>query len=246
MNLLLSNDDGIEAEGLNVLAERLRRDHKIFVVAPDSEKSASSHSLTLKHPLRVKKIKKGFYAVDGTPADCVNIAINDILPKKPDLVVSRINHGANLGDDISYSGTVSAAMEGVLFNILSIAISFEMKRSYDFGPAADFAARLLLYLERNKLPKDTILNVNVPDMIVEREIDFKITRQGRRIYENAVTEKTDSSGKKFYMIGTNEIKFEEDIESDFFAVSNGYISITPLHLDLTNYSSIKELKRWRL
>ena len=139
MNLLLSNDDGIEAEGLNVLAERLRRDHKIFVVAPDSEKSASSHSLTLKHPLRVKKIKKGFYAVDGTPADCVNIAINDILPKRPDLVVSGINHGANLGDDISYSGTVSAAMEGVLFNIPSIAISFEMKRSYDFGPAADFA-----------------------------------------------------------------------------------------------------------
>jgi 5'-nucleotidase len=246
VDLLLSNDDGIDAMGLNTLATRLKKDHTVFIVAPDKEQSASSHSLTLKSPLRVKKRGENWYAVSGTPADCVNLAINGILTKKPDMIVSGINHGANLGDDIAYSGTVSAAMEGLLLDIPSIAVSFEMKNSFDFEPAAEFTARLLAFIETHGLPDDTILNVNVPDSIRDKQTNYRITRQGRRVYENAVQEKKDSSGKKYYVIGSKDIRFEEDISSDYFAIAEGYVSITPLHLDLTNYSSIGELVRWEL
>jgi 5'-nucleotidase len=244
--ILISNDDGIDAPGINRLAERLEEDHEIFIVAPTDEKSASSHSLTLKRPLSVNQRSENSFAVDGTPADCINLAVNSIMKRRPDLVVSGINHGANLGEDIFYSGTVSAAMEGLLLGVPSIAISFEMKNSYDFKPAAEFAARLVMYVKERGIMTDTVLNVNVPDKIIERKKIYKITKQGRRVYGDAVEEEVDSSGKKFYTIGTKEIKIEEDIESDFFAVNNGYVSLTPLHLDLTNYSSITGLKNWDL
>lgn len=246
MKILISNDDGIDAPGINRLAERLKEDHEIFIVAPTDEKSASSHSLTLKRPLSVNQRSENSFAVDGTPADCVNLAVHSILKNRPDLVVSGINHGANLGEDVFYSGTVSAAMEGLLLGIPSIAISFEMKDSYDFAPAAEFAARLVMYVKKRGIMSDTVLNVNVPDKIIERKKIYKITKQGRRLYGDAVEEKVDPSGRKFYTIDTKEIRIEEDIDSDFFAVNNGYVSLTPLHLDLTNYSSIKGLKNWDL
>ncbi|MBN1574752.1 MAG: 5'/3'-nucleotidase SurE [Deltaproteobacteria bacterium] len=246
MNILISNDDGIDAPGIKKLAEKLEEDHEIFIVAPTDEKSASSHSLTLKRPLTVRQRSNNYFAVDGTPADCVNLAVNSILKRRPDLVLSGINHGANLGEDIFYSGTVSAAMEGLLLGVPSIAFSFEMRNSSDFAPAAEFASRLIKYVQKWGLMRDTVLNVNVPDRIIERETIYMITKQGRRIYSGAVEERTDFSGVKFYTIGSKEIKVEEDLDSDFFAVNSGYVSITPLHLDLTNYSSIMELKDWKV
>jgi 5'-nucleotidase len=246
VKVLISNDDGINAPGLTALAAILGRDHTVFIVAPAHEQSASSHSLTLRRPLSVEKVGEDSFAVDGTPADCVNLAVNGILKTRPDLVVSGINHGANLGDDIFYSGTVSAAIEAMLLDIPSIAVSFEMKTGRDFGPAAAFAARLVAYIERHGLPKDTVLNVNVPDTVTTDDIPYRVTRQGRRIYNDSIVERLDPSADGTFMIGTKDIAFEEDIESDFFAVTRGYISITPLHLDLTNYVSIGEMKRWRI
>lgn len=246
MYILISNDDGIDALGIKKLSEKLDENHEIVIVAPSDEKSASSHSLTLKRPLNVEKRSNNSFAVNGTPADCVNLAINSILDRRPDLVVSGINLGANLGEDIFYSGTVSAAMEGLLLGVPSIAFSFEMRDSFDFTQAAEFAAKLVGYVQEKGIMKDTVLNVNVPDEIIERETEYRITKQGRRLYTDAVTESKGTSGEKVYMIGSEEIRIEEDIESDFYAVNNGYVSITPLHLDLTNYSSIMELKNWGL
>jgi 5'-nucleotidase len=244
--ILITNDDGIDAEGIKALAGGLECGHTVFVVAPAREQSASSHSLTLRRPVSVQKTGERSYAVDGTPADCVNLAVNGILTVRPDLVVSGINHGANLGDDVFYSGTVSAAIEGTLCAIPSIAVSYEMKTARDFGPAARFTAGLVDYLAAHPIPRDTVLNVNIPDTIVADRPAYKITRQGKRIYGNAVVGQVDPPGAGSFMIGTGEIAFENDIESDFFAVTNGYISITPLHLDLTNYASIGEIKQWKI
>ena len=246
VNILISNDDGIGAEGIGALVACLGRDHTVFIVAPTREQSASSHSLTLRHPLSVEKVAENSFSVDGTPADCVNLGVNGILAIRPDLVVSGINHGANLGDDIFYSGTVSAAIEGMLLDIPSIAVSFEMKTSRDFAPAAEFAGRLVAYVEKNGIPKDTVLNVNVPDTVTSDDIPYRVTRQGRRIYNNSIVEQLNSSKKGAFIIGTGDIPFEQDIESDFFAVTKGYISITPLHLDLTNYASVGEIRQWKI
>ena len=246
MNILISNDDGIDALGIIFLAERVGRDNRVFVVAPDRERSAASHSLTLKHPLKVNNLGDDRYSVDGTPADCVNLAINTILPVRPDLVLSGINHGANMGDDISYSGTVSAAKEGMLLGIPSLAFSLEMKHGQDFAPAAEFAARLVRYISNNPVHPETLLNINVPDRIVDDEVPYRITRQGKRIYDDTMIERTTDRGGDYYTIGAHEIRTSGDVESDFFAVTSGYISITPLHLDLTNYGSIAELSRWHL
>jgi 5'-nucleotidase len=246
VNILISNDDGIDALGINTLAECIGRENRVFVVAPDRERSAASHSLTLKHPLKVKDLGDDRYSVDGTPADCVNLAIHSILPVRPDLVLSGINHGANMGDDISYSGTVSAAKEGMLLGFPSLAFSLEMKHGSDFKPAAEFAARLVEYIKNNPVSPDILLNINVPDRIVDDAVPYKITRQGKRIIDETAIEKTTSGRGDFYTIGAHEIRTIEDVESDFFAITGGYISITPLHLDLTDYSSIAELKTWHL
>lgn len=246
MIILVSNDDGIEAEGIRTLAGELERGHTVFVVAPAREQSASSHSLTLRRPLSVQKTGERSYAVDGTPADCVNLAVNGILTVRPDLVVSGINHGANLGDDVFYSGTVSAAVEGLLLTIPSIAVSYEMKTARNFSPAARFTADLVDYLAAHPMPRDTVLNVNIPDAIVADRPPYKVTRQGKRVYSNAVVGRVEPPGSGSFTIGSGEITFEEDIESDFFAVTHGYISITPLHLDLTNYVSIEEIKQWKV
>jgi 5'-nucleotidase len=244
--ILVSNDDGIDAEGISALTGELGRGNTVFVVAPAREQSASSHSLTLRRPLSVQKTGERSYAVDGTPADCVNLAVNGILTVRPDLVVSGINHGANLGDDVFYSGTVSAAVEGLVLSIPSIAVSYEMKAARDFGPAARFAAGLVGHLAAHPMPRDTVLNVNIPDTIVADRPPYKVTRQGKRVYSNAVVGRVDPPGSGSFTIGSGEIAFEDDIESDFFAVTHGYISITPLHLDMTNYVSIGEIQQWKI
>lgn len=238
--ILVSNDDGIDSEGIVALAVALKRVGEIYVVATDRERSAAGHSLTLHEPLRVDEVGRRMYAVNGTPTDCVNLAVNGILPKRPDLVVSGINKGANLGDDVTYSGTVSAAMEGTLLDIPSFAVSLATKRKLPFEAAAAFAVKLARYILKHGLPRDTLLNVNVPPTKTIK--GYRITRQGKRIYDNAIIEKVDPRGKKYYWIGGNELKWEGDHETDFYAVSKKYISITPVHLDLTNYDAIEELQ----
>ncbi len=245
--LLVTNDDGIHSKGIHVLAKALKEVGQVFVVAPDREESAIAHSLTLHRPLRVEKIKNHFYAVDGTPADCVHLGVNVLLPKRPDLIVAGINKGGNLGDDVTYSGTVSAAFEGTLLGIPSIAISLVSRSHFRFEPAARFAIRVARYVIKHGLPKDTLLNINVPNLREDQIRSYKITRQGRWIHNGSgVIEKTDPRGRKYYWIGSGQFIFDQKKDTDFEAVSNAYISVTPLHLDLTHYGSIRKLKKWKL
>ena len=243
MIILVSNDDGIRSEGLQALTCAVEPLGEVYVVAPDREQSTVSHSLTLHRPLRVEEIAPRQYAVDGTPTDCVNLAVSGILPARPGLVLSGINKGANLGDDITYSGTVSAAMEGTLLGIPSLAISLVARELFDFTAAAAFAARLAEQVLAHPLPANTLLNVNVPAIPRRQMTGFRITRQGKRRYGEAFVEKIDPRGKKYYWIGGDELGFVEEPGTDFAAVQSGAISITPIHLDLTHYPSFEALKQ---
>jgi 5'/3'-nucleotidase len=248
--ILVSNDDGIHSEGIVALAEALDGLGEVVVVAPDRERSAVSHSLTLHRPLRVAEMRPRRFAVDGTPTDCVNLAVNGILPRRPALVVSGINKGANLGDDVTYSGTVSAAMEGTLLGIPSIAISLLGRDGFHFGVASRVAHRLSAWVLEHGLPADTLLNVNVPapgDPATNGgPRGVALTRMGRRRYGDAIVEKVDPRGKKYYWIGGEELEFEDAEGTDFHAVSQGLVSVTPIHLDLTNYKSFEALRALQL
>jgi 5'-nucleotidase len=245
--ILVTNDDGIHSKGIITLVKALREIGDVFTVAPDIEQSAVAHSLTLHRPLRVEKIRRNSYAVDGTPADCIHLGVNTILPKRPRLIVSGINKGGNLGDDIIYSGTVSAAFEGALLGIPSFAISLVSRSHFKFDVAARFALRMARSIIERGLPKNTFLNINVPNL-GEKEIkSYQITHQGRLIHKgDEVVEKVDPRGRKYYWIGGGQLVFEKGRNTDVEAVSKSCISITPLNLDLTNYSSIRELKKWKI
>ena len=246
LKILVTNDDGIYSKGILILAKALREVGEIFVVAPDREKSAIAHSLTLHRPLRVERIKKNFYAVDGTPADCVHLGVNIILPERPQLIVSGINKGGNLGDDITYSGTVSAAFEGTLLKIPSFAVSLVARSHFKFDTAARIAVRVAKRIAREGLPEDTLLNVNVPNIDGKEIESYQITQQGRWSHSgSAVIEKVDPRGKKYYWIGGGQLIFDKRGGTDFEAVSKASVSITPLHLDLTDYSSIPLFKKWK-
>ncbi|MGH7894984.1 MAG: 5'/3'-nucleotidase SurE [Candidatus Binatia bacterium] len=240
--ILVSNDDGIHSMGIAALADAAAALGEVVVVAPDREQSACSHALTLHRPLRIETIGAGRYVVDGTPTDCVNLAINGILPGRPALLLSGINRGANLGDDVTYSGTVSAAMEGTLLGVPSIAVSLIGRGTFDFTIAAAFAGRLAAWVLARGLPRDTLLNVNVP-----QEFDgasprgVALTRMGRRRYGDAIVEKIDPRGRKYYWIAGEEVPFVAEEGTDFHAVQHGLISLTPIHLDLTNYRSFDSL-----
>jgi 5'/3'-nucleotidase len=241
--ILVSNDDGIHSDGLRALADAIAAHARVVVVAPDREQSAVSHALTLHRPLRIDEVAPNRYTVDGTPTDCVNLAINGILRERPALVVSGINKGANLGDDVTYSGTVSAAMEGTLLGVSSIAVSQIGRGPYDFGIAARFAGELVARVLANPLPPDTLLNVNVPHFADgERPSGVALTRMGKRRYGDAIIEKVDPRGRKYYWIGGEELSFVEEEGTDFHAISSGHISVTPIHLDLTNYASFDALR----
>ncbi|ACM21678.1 nucleoside-3'/5'-monophosphate phosphatase and short-chain exopolyphosphatase SurE [Geotalea daltonii FRC-32] len=247
MKILLTNDDGVRAPGLNALAEAMTVLGQVFVIAPDREQSAVGHALTLHHPLRANKIGENIFAVDGTPTDCVNLGIHSLLSFKPDIVVSGINRGANLGDDVTYSGTVSAAMEATLMGIPAIAVSLVTSaEGTNYAAAAQFAVKLAATVREKGLPADTFLNVNVPDLPRERIRPPLVTTQGKRSYEGTIVDKVDPRGRNYYWIGTVDLNFKDIDGSDYHAVSRGHVSVTPLHLDLTNYNSIAVLKKWEI
>lgn len=245
MLILVTNDDGIHTPGIGVLAEKLAEIGRVVVVAPDRERSAVGHSLTLHSPLRAEEIRPGFYAVDGTPTDCVNLGIHGLFPERPNLVVSGINQGGNLGDDISYSGTVAAALESTLMGVPAFAVSLESGpyKAENFEIAARFAASLAKVVSDHGLPSDTYLNVNVPQ---GNPRGVRLTRQGKRLYGDVVVENIDPRGRKYYWLGGGEIGFQNVEGTDFNALHERCISVTPLHLDLTNYRSFEDLASWNI
>lgn len=250
MLILVTNDDGIRSQGILVLARALKRVGEVYVVAPDRERTAAGHSLTLHKPLRIEAQGPRMFAISGTPTDCVNLAVNQILPRRPDLVVSGINKGGNLGDDVTYSGTVSAAMEGTLLGIPSIAVSQLGEERFHFQTAARFAVRLARWVHRFGLPTDTLLNVNVPDLPPEEVKGLRVTCLGKRMFDsNSIIEKKDPRGKTYYWIGGNRVAWESRKDTDQEAVEKGMVSVTPVHLDLTNYAALaalRDLEKWRV
>ena len=238
--ILVTNDDGIYSEGLRKLANVCRELGEVIIVAPDREQSAASHALTLHRPLRILQLEENEWIVDGTPTDCVNLAVLKILKTtRPDLVVSGINFGPNLGDDVTYSGTISAAFEGALLNIPSIAFSALVGEHFSFDRCAAFAGELVrVALEQHRDPR-IVLNVNFP---VADFAGVRITSLGRRIYSEGVIERLDPRGRKYYWIGGEPPVWHPGEGTDFDAIQSGFVSITPLHLDLTHHDSIPRLK----
>lgn len=232
----MTNDDGVHAEGLHQLTDALRGVGEVIVVAPDREQSGASHAITLNRPLRIREIEKDWYSVDGTPTDCVNLAVLSLLEDRPpDMVISGINQGLNLGDDVTYSGTVNAAFEAHLLEIPAVAISQEMDGKPSFERAARFAHDLVTRLLEGSVPRDLLLNVNLP---VSDHCGVRLTRLGRRVYEQVIVEKIDPRGRKYYWIG-GEPQWERSKGTDHEAIIDGEVSITPLHLDLTDYSGLE-------
>jgi len=242
--ILITNDDGFAAEGLKLLEESLSDLGTVWVVAPDREQSGQGHALTLHHPLRIERRGPRHFAVQGTPTDCIYLGVHTILGGPPGLVVSGINRGINMGDDVTYSGTVSAAFEATLCAIPAFAMSQEIgEEPMSFEAAARFARDLAGEILRRGMPPDTLLNVNVPK---ERPRGVRVTHQGKRLYPGGVIERKDPKGRTYYWIGGAPAQWEEDASSDFCALADGYISVTPLHLDLTNYKVLDEVRRWNL
>lgn len=248
--ILLSNDDGINAPGLAALYEEMKSIGEVFVVAPDAEKSAVGHAITLSDPLRVWDFKKNGeffgYAVNGTPADCVKIAYWALLDKNPDLVVSGINLGSNTGINAIYSGTVSAATEGTILGIPAFAVSLTTFKNPDFSYAAKFARKLAENILERGLPKGTLLNVNVPPVKEDEIEEIKITRQGRSTYHEHFDKRVDPQNRVYYWLTGKKVQLEDDSDVDDNAILNKRVSITPLHYDLTNYEYLDELKSWEI
>ena len=244
MLFLITNDDGHQALGLKVLAEILGELGEVVTVAPEIEQSACSHSITLDRPLRVRTLGPGSYAVNGTTTDCVLLASQSLLEdKRPDAIFSGVNHGPNLGDDVTYSGTVAGAFEGTLLGVRSLAISAGDKERIGDNKIQPILADLLDRLLSRPWPKDVLLNINIPPSKIPIH-GVRMTTLGRRHYAETVIEKTDPRGRKYYWIGGMNPHWYGDEYSDFKAVDEGYISVTPLHLDLTHYSSLKGFKKF--
>jgi 5'-nucleotidase len=244
--ILVTNDDGVHSEGILALATALSAIGEVSVVAPHSESSAIGHALTLRRPLRIEQTAQGFYAVDGTPTDCVNLGVAVVLKGQlPDLVVSGINTGWNLGDDVTYSGTVAGALEGALLGIPALAISLRRTRDYvfDFGPSAQAAAILADLILRHPLPDRTFLNVNVPKGVPK---GFKRTVQGKRNHITKISERLDPRGKPYYWIEEGIDEWTAHDRSDYHAVKEGYISVTLLSPDMTAHSAVDELEHFPL
>ncbi len=244
MKILISNDDGVHAPGLAYLAEALSKIGSVTVVAPDRNRSGVSNSLTLSNPLRVVTASNGFYSVTGTPTDCVHIAVTGLLKEMPDIVVSGINEGSNLSDDVLYSGTVAAATEGRFMGLPSVAISLAGSRCEHYDTAAKVAQHIVESLRNTPLTSDTILNVNVPDVPISELRGIQVTRLGTRHIAEPTIKALDPRGRKIYWIGPPGLEQDAGPGTDFYAVSNGYVSITPLHVDLTHYKVMDELSNW--
>jgi 5'-nucleotidase len=244
MKILVSNDDGYLATGINVLADALADIAEVTVVAPDRNRSAASNSLTLQDPLRIAKVGENRYRVNGTPSDCVHLALTGFLEEEPDLVVSGINHGANLGDDVIYSGTVAAAMEGRFLGFPSIAVSLVGHRLTHFETAARVAKELVQRLQRNPLPKEFIFNVNVPDRPYEELSGIRSARLGFRHKSEPVVRSEDPHGRTIYWVGPAGDSQDSGEGTDFHALEQGAVAITPLKIDLTRHEALSQVAEW--
>jgi 5'-nucleotidase len=244
MNILLSNDDGVQAPGLLVLARALEQIAAVTVVAPDRNRSGASNSLTLDNPLRLRRLENNFISVEGTPTDCVHLALTGLLEQIPDMVVSGINAGSNLGDDVFYSGTVAAAMEGRFLGLPAIAFSLAGSSFQHYATAAEVAQQLVLRLRTESLPAKTILNVNVPDVPFSELRGYAVTRLGTRHLAEKAMPATDPRGQPIYWISPAGPEEDAGIGTDFYAINNQQVSITPLQLDLTHYSAFTQLESW--
>ncbi len=244
MRILLSNDDGYQADGLAALARSLRDLAELVIVAPDRNQSGASHSLTLDRPLRVARTDDGWYYVNGTPTDCVHLALTGLFESDPDMVIAGINHGANLGDDTLYSGTVAAAAEGRFLGLPAIAVSLVGDHPRHFESAGRAIHKIVGQLRDSPLPPDTTLNVNVPDMPYEDLRGFAATRLGYRHRAEPVIESRDPKGRRVYWVGPAGAGQDAGPGTDFHAVEHGYVSVTPLHFDLTRQSELERLGAW--
>lgn len=244
MHILISNDDGCQAPGLITLAEILSREARTTVVAPDRDRSGASNSLTLDRPLRATPQPNGFIAVNGTPTDCVHLAITGLLEREPDMVVSGINMGPNMGDDVLYSGTVAAATEGRFLGLPAIAVSMAAFEPRHLETAARAVVILIQRLLSHRLPADTILNVNVPDVPWEQIRGFQATRLGHRHKAEPVSKAVDPRGRAIYWVGPAGPEQDAGPGTDFYAVRDGYISVTPLQIDLTRYDALDTVGGW--
>ena len=244
MRILLSNDDGVHAKGMQVLQQALCQIADVTTVGPDRNCSGASNSLTLINPLRVQQMENGFLSVNGTPTDCVHLAISQLLDFTPDLVVAGINHGANLGDDVLYSGTVAAATEGRHLGLPAIAVSLAGREEEHFATAAYVTVQVIKKLKSHPLPADQILNINVPSVSIEQLKGIQVTRLGRRHKAETMTSATDPWGRKIYWYGSLGSELDAGEGTDFHAVANGYASITPLQIDMSAYKSMDRLQQW--
>lgn len=249
MRILVANDDGIGAPGIKALATALARENEVYVVAPDRERSAMGHALTLHRPLQAEPYDldpslAGAWATTGTPSDCVKLAVGAILPQKPDLIVSGINRGPNLGADVLYSGTVSAALEGVINGFPAVAFSLAAFTDKGYAEAAEFALNLVRQLRTRDLPPKFLLNVNIPALEGEPYAGVRVTKLGVRRYQDVFEQRTDPRGRTFYWLAGEAIETGEDQDSDVVAVRSNYVSITPIQYDMTHYPMLEPIKRW--
>jgi len=249
MLLLCSNDDGILAPGLVCLEQAARALGDVFVVAPDREQSATSHSLTLHHPLRPVQLSEHRWQVDGTPTDCVMLAIEALMPTRPDFVLSGVNHGPNMGEDVLYSGTVAAAMEGLALGIPAIAVSYAGRDFHTVGVSLDQYVDPLAKLFRHitalpAFPQHTLLNVNIPPIPAAEIKGVRLTRLGRRVFSDSIAKMKDPWGRPIYWIGGGSVTWSAGEGTDVDAVREGYVSITPLHLDITNEARLTDSESW--
>jgi 5'-nucleotidase len=243
IRILVTNDDGIHSEGIKELENALREIGDVFVVAPESEMSGASHSLTLSRPLRIRQIDERHWTVDGTPTDCVTLALNQILPAelRPHICASGINHGPNLGDDATYSGTVAGAMEATILGVPGLAFSLVSTRSYDFTQSARVAGELMRKALTTGLPTGTLLNVNIPKGEIK---GFRVTKQGFKDARPVISQHIDPRGKPYYWIGEVRSGFHAEGGTDFEAIDEGFVSVTPMRSDLTDHSAIETLGEW--
>lgn len=250
LTILVSNDDGIDAPGIFALAQELKKIGEVTVVAPDEQRSAVGHAITMNYPLRLKKFNKNGkffgYAVDGTPADCVKLAVRNVLKKNPDILVSGINHGSNTAINIIYSGTVSAATEGTVMGIPSIAVSLTTYAEADFRYAAKLSRQLASFILKKGLPKDTLLNVNIPPLREKEIKGIRITRQGKSRWDDTFEVRRDPNNKEYFWLTGKLDVVDTSEETDLISIFQKYVSITPIHFDLTDYKALAEIKTWKI
>jgi 5'-nucleotidase len=235
LRILITNDDGIHSPGLTLLARALSRLGEVWVVAPDRERTAVAHAVTLHKPLRVHEVGKRIYTVNGTPVDCVNLALLNLLPKRPHLLVSGINKGVNLGDDILYSGTVS---------VPSMAVSQEGREQFHFATGAHYALRVARLILQRGLPEETLINLNVPNRELRQITGVRVTCLSRRRFENPIVEKVDPHGRTYYWIAGTRVSWSRSKDADHEAIKEGAVSLTPIHLDSTHYAVLDQLRTW--